>query len=74
MLMQHGGMTEDEVYKTLPSLAMGQHKKLVEIATAMSAVVDVFQSPPCPISCECCWTCTTLYGKNSGSDLSRSKC
>lgn len=46
MLMQHHGMTEDEAYKTLRSLAMSQNKKLVEIATAMLAVEDVFQSNP----------------------------
>ncbi|MCW2480102.1 nitrate regulatory protein [Candidatus Symbiopectobacterium sp. NZEC135] len=46
MLMQHRGMTEEEAYKTLRSLAMSQNKKLVEIATAMLAVADVFQSPP----------------------------
>lgn len=48
MLMQHRGMTEEQAYKTLRTLAMSQNKKLVEIATAMLAVADVFQAKQSP--------------------------
>lgn len=43
LLMQYRGMSEEEAYKTLRGMAMSQNKKLVEIATAMLAVADVFQ-------------------------------
>ena len=46
MLMQHRRISEDEAYKTLRRMAMNQNKKLVEIASAMLAVADVFQDAP----------------------------
>ncbi|MGM3175335.1 nitrate regulatory protein [Dickeya lacustris] len=45
LLMQHRGLSEEEAYKTLRRMAMNQNKKLIEIATAMLAVADVFQAP-----------------------------
>ncbi|PWC12460.1 nitrate regulatory protein [Brenneria corticis] len=46
LLMQHRGLSEEEAYKTLRKMAMNQNKKLIEIATAMLAVADVFQDTP----------------------------
>ncbi|MGY5955677.1 nitrate- and nitrite sensing domain-containing protein [Kosakonia sp. BK9b] len=46
MLMQHQQISEEEAYKTLRRMAMNQNKKLVEIASAMVAVADVFHSTP----------------------------
>ncbi|MEC5341581.1 nitrate- and nitrite sensing domain-containing protein [Brenneria populi] len=46
LLMQHRGLSEEEAYKTLRKMAMNQNKKLLEIATAMLAVADVFQDRP----------------------------
>lgn len=46
LLMQHRGLSEEEAYKTLRRMAMNQNKKLIEIATAMLAVADVFQNLP----------------------------
>lgn len=43
MLMQHRQISEEEAYKTLRRMAMNQNKKLIEIASAMLAVADVFQ-------------------------------
>ncbi|MEQ9845227.1 nitrate- and nitrite sensing domain-containing protein [Pectobacterium brasiliense] len=42
LLMQHRGLSEEEAYKTLRRMAMSQNKKLIDIATAMLAVADVF--------------------------------
>ncbi len=44
--MQHRHISEEEAYKTLRRMAMNQNKKLVEIASAMLAVADVFQANP----------------------------
>ncbi|POD99754.1 nitrate regulatory protein [Pectobacterium odoriferum] len=46
LLMQHRGLSEEEAYKTLRRMAMSQNKKLIEIATAMLAVADVFGDTP----------------------------
>lgn len=46
MLMQHRRISEEEAYKTLRRMAMNQNKKLVDIASAMLAVADVFQDNP----------------------------
>lgn len=46
LLMQHRNLSEEEAYKTLRKMAMNQNKKLIEIATAMLAVADVFQDTP----------------------------
>lgn len=46
MLMQHRRISEEEAYKTLRKMAMNQNKKLVDIASAMLAVADVFQGTP----------------------------
>ncbi|RCW98166.1 MULTISPECIES: nitrate regulatory protein [Kosakonia] len=46
MLMQHRQISEEEAYKTLRRMAMNQNKKLIEIASAMLAVADVFQANP----------------------------
>ncbi|SLM62382.1 nitrate responsive transcription antiterminator [Dickeya aquatica] len=46
VLMQHRGLSEDEAYKTLRRMAMSQNKKLIEIASAMLAVADIFQDAP----------------------------
>lgn len=46
LLMQHRGLSEEDAYKTLRRMAMNQNKKLIEIATAMLAVADVFQDTP----------------------------
>jgi AmiR/NasT family two-component response regulator len=46
LLMQHRGLSEEEAYKTLRRMAMNQNKKLIEIATAMLAVADVFRPNP----------------------------
>ncbi|WP_039057186.1 nitrate regulatory protein [Enterobacter sp. Bisph1] len=46
MLMQHRQLSEDEAYKTLRRMAMNQNKKLIDIASAMLAVADVFQTNP----------------------------
>nr|UKE85625.1 ANTAR domain-containing protein [Pectobacterium sp. PL152] len=44
--MQHRGLSEEEAYKTLRRMAMSQNKKLIDIATAMLAVADVFGGTP----------------------------
>ncbi|MBB1525751.1 nitrate- and nitrite sensing domain-containing protein [Pectobacterium carotovorum subsp. carotovorum] len=46
LLMQHRGLSEEEAYKTLRRMAMSQNKKLIDIATAMLAVADVFGDTP----------------------------
>ncbi|KHT17456.1 nitrate regulatory protein [Pectobacterium carotovorum] len=46
LLMQHRGLSEEEAYKTLRRMAMSQNKKLIDIATAMLAVADVFGNTP----------------------------
>lgn len=46
LLMQHRGLSEEEAYKTLRRMAMSQNKKLIDIATAMLAVADVFEDTP----------------------------
>ncbi|MDY4349642.1 nitrate- and nitrite sensing domain-containing protein [Pectobacterium brasiliense] len=46
LLMQHRGLSEEEAYKTLRRMAMSQNKKLIDIATAMLAVADVFGGTP----------------------------
>ncbi|MEI7283838.1 nitrate- and nitrite sensing domain-containing protein [Pectobacterium carotovorum] len=46
LLMQHRGLSEEEAYKTLRRMAMSQNKKLIDIATAMLAVADVFSDTP----------------------------
>ena len=46
MLMQHRRISEEDAYKTLRKMAMNQNKKLVDIASAMLAVADVFQDTP----------------------------
>lgn len=46
LLMQHRGLSEEEAYKTLRRMAMSQNKKLIDIATAMLAVADVFDDTP----------------------------
>ncbi|MCG8156564.1 nitrate- and nitrite sensing domain-containing protein [Brenneria goodwinii] len=46
LLMQHRNLSEEEAYKTLRKMAMNQNKKMIEIATAMLAVADVFQDTP----------------------------
>lgn len=46
LLMQHRGLSEEEAYKTLRRMAMSQNKKLINIATAMLAVADVFGDTP----------------------------
>ncbi|MCG8707723.1 nitrate- and nitrite sensing domain-containing protein [Brenneria sp. 4F2] len=46
LLMQHRNLSEEEAYKTLRKMAMNQNKKMIEIATAMLAVADVFQDRP----------------------------
>ncbi|QQG27186.1 nitrate- and nitrite sensing domain-containing protein [Pectobacterium carotovorum] len=46
LLMQHRGLSEEDAYKTLRRMAMSQNKKLIDIATAMLAVADVFGDTP----------------------------
>lgn len=46
MLMQHRQISEEEAWKTLRRMAMNQNKKMVEIASAMLTVADVFQDTP----------------------------
>ncbi|XBS71605.1 nitrate- and nitrite sensing domain-containing protein [Acerihabitans sp. KWT182] len=46
LLMQHRGLSEEEAYTTLRRLAMGQNKKLIDIAAAMLTIADVLPSHP----------------------------
>ncbi|MEH0835320.1 nitrate- and nitrite sensing domain-containing protein [Pectobacterium cacticida] len=46
LLMQIRGLSEEEAYSTLRRMAMSQNKKLIDIATAMLSVADVFIDNP----------------------------
>lgn len=43
LLMAHRGLSEDEAYKAMRSMAMSQNKRLPEVAEALLSVADVLK-------------------------------
>ncbi|MNC40631.1 Nitrate regulatory protein [compost metagenome] len=45
LLIRHQGYSEEQAWQTLRKMAMNQNKRMVDVASAMVSVADIWQIP-----------------------------